>query len=610
MNTILKLDNDAAGIELNEDFSGVLKDHKNGMEWRMMPVCYQENGPLSDDAIWNRQERCYMDRYPSFFKAEAKDGGGLRVTVLDPLRDPRGSFTCRVELEGGWIKFTIEDIEESLPSLIFPPFIESDSLVLPEGIGKWVKQPIPESLFRMPAAGWRMRWFGGLRGDNGWIAIAGKGYGESGLYTSRLAACAGWQKTLGRWSPRRSLRIGFSSGGYVGLAKKFRGWAKDNGLFKSLREKIEEVPSVANLIGGRCVAFFQAYTEHKENCLLGMRPIPPEVEKRDGQTQVLISHRDAAEIIREAKELGMKRGYFNLRGWLDGGYDETHPDVWPAEPALGSEEELAAILAEQDPFVALLHDNYQDTYPRRPDFPDGVMRGQDGRLKPGGTWHGGRCYVMNPREASRYMRRNWEYFKKFNPRGTFLDTIGGAHFQEDWHPDHRLTRTEDYEAKLELLKFHKSKGMITGSEIGSDFCLPWVDFFENRHARAPGVSIPLWPLVYHDATVTLRYRSGTGDFEAADDLEDMLWGYAKMWPAGNLDNWRRRREQFKASLRVDEWHKRIGLDEMTAHKYWDDDGLTEQTEFASGLAVRANFSGEPRTHEGRTVPAGSCAILE
>ena len=89
-----------------------------------------------------------------------------------------------------------------------------------------------------------------------------------------------------------------------------------------------------------------------------------------------------------------------------------------------------------------------------------------------------------------------------------------------------------------------------------------------------------------------------------------MWGYAKMWPVGNLDNWRRRREQFKESLEVDAWHARIGLDEMTNHRYLTEDCLLEQTEFSSGVAVQVNFANEPRIHEGMTIPARSYHILE
>jgi len=607
---ILHSENELVAIRINDDFSAILTDKKNGVDWNMIPVCYQEIRALSDMAIWNRRERCYMDRYPSFFKAVVSDNGMMEVTVLDHLREKRGTLRCSVNVEKEWIRFSIDTIDEQLPSLIFPPFIESDSLLIPSGIGQWQRNPTPESSFIMPASGWNMRWFGGLRADKGWIAVIDQGYADSGVYISNMSACASWQKSLGKWTGRRSVLIGFCDNGYVGIAKKFRSYAKRNGLFKSLQEKMRQTPSVGNLIGGRCISFFQAYTHHAENSRLFMGPVSPESTAKDGKLQILISHKDAGIIINEAKKAGMKKGYFNLRGWLNGGYDEKHPDVWPPEPALGSIDDLRKLTQQESTYVTLLHDNYQDIYTQSPSFPKGVMRTPDGRLKPGGTWHGGRSYVVNSEKAIAYAKRNHEIFKEINLRGIFLDTIGGAHFQEDYTPEHPLTREQDALSKLRTAEVFKKDGYLLGTEFGSDFSSTTVDFVETRTMRHPGSTVPLFQLVYHDSVVTLRYDSGTSDFTASGDAEDMLWGYAKLWPAGNLENWRKNIDAFRKSLRVDAWHERIGLDEMTNHRYLDDKFLVEQTEFSSGASIVANFSGESfEIGAGKMVAPGDILLL-
>jgi len=609
---LIQLENGNVAVKIFDDFSARLIDKQHNADWSMAPACYEEIADLSDKAIWNRQERCYMDRYPAFFRAQQLDSETLKVTVLDPLREERGNFICHVALRDKWISFSIEDIDEQLPSLIFPPYIESEKLVIPRNIGQLHSEKAwsMESTFVMPASGWCMRWFGGLKGNNGWIGIIDEGYGDSGLYYSNLSACAAWQKTLGKWQGKKTVIFGFSDNGYVGLAKLYRHYAKENGLFKSLRQKIEEVPSVKNLIGGRCISFFQSHTYHKENFYLGLQPVPPDADEKDGKVQVQISHKDVANIIAEAKQAGMKQGYFNLRGWLDGGYDETHPDVWPPEPALGSIDEFKKVTTENDPFLTILHDNYQDMYARVPSFPKWVMRTPDGRPKAGGTWHGGRCYIINSEKSMEYVKRNWENLKTLGLRGAFLDTIGGAHLQEDYDPDHMLTRTQDAEAKLDIAKFYKDKGMVVGTEYGADFCINLADFFETRTPRIPGFSIPLLQLVYHDAVVTHRYKSGTDDFDASSDIEDIMWGYAKLWPAGNLENWRKNIDGFKKSFCVDEFHSRVGLDEMVNHKYLNSEGTIEQTEFSSGLSVIANFTDESVTFDGKTIGAQDYVILD
>ncbi len=54
---------------------------------------------------------------------------------------------------------------------------------------------------------------------------------------------------------------------------------------------------------------------------------------------------------------------------------------------------------------------------------------------------------------------------------------------------------------------------------------------------------------------------------------------------------------------MDEWHAKIGTDEMVDHSYLSDDFLVERTEWSSGRAVIVNFSDEDRTVDGVHVPA-------
>lgn len=607
---VLQLSDDRVSVTIHEDFFGVFVDRERDVTWRMSPCCLEEPQLLSECAIWNRGDRCYMDHYPAYFKAKKTDNG-LRVTIMNQLGEAQGQLTCGVTLKDGVIRFHINEIDDALPSLIFPPYLESESLVIPKILGQWRQEPVSPSAFIMPASGWAMRWFGGLRGDHGWVAIVEEGYADAGVYLSGHAACAAWQKSMLKWQGSRCVAIQFTDNGYVGQAKAFRAYAKNNGLFKSLEEKEAERPQLSNLIGGRNIAFFQGYTMHAHRAVIsGIRDVTPEMEAEEGKKKILIPFKDVLTVIKEAKEAGMKKGYFTLRGWLNGGYDEMHPDTWPHEAALGSEDELRQYFDQNENFISLLHDNFQDMYMRTPSFPQYVQKDWNGKLKVGGTWHGGRCYVLNSEKALEYVQRNWETQSRYKPRGAFIDCIGGAHFQEDYSPEHLLTRSRDAEAKLEQIRFYTQQGLIAGTEWGSDFSACDVDFCETRQNPQPNFGIPLWPLVYHDSMVTLRYKTGTADFDAADSLADMLWGYAKLWPCGDLANWRSKLQDFRKSFFVDEWHERIGRDEMTNHKYLNAAGTVEQTEFSSGASVVVNFSDETYDHEGKPVGPRDYLILD
>jgi hypothetical protein len=317
---------------------------------------------------------------------------------------------------------------------------------------------------------------------------------------------------------------------------------------------------------------------------------------------VRITHDDARDIIALAKEWGMQRGLFNIRGTFRGGYDEYHPDIWPPESALGSLDQLKRITQQPSPFITALHDNYQDIYPRCTSFPEGVVQDRNGHLMQGGHWHGGQSFIICPTRQIEYARRNWEKVRTLDPGGYFIDTAACVQFYQCFHPHHPMSRTQDVEAKLQLMSFFKEQGVVLGSENAADFGLYHLDFLENRHERIAGESIPLWPLVFHDSALCARYGSqGTSGGVPATTLENILWGYLCFYPANTLAHWRSCEDDFKRTLSVDQWHARIGKDKMVNHRFLSDDFQVEQTEFSSGVSAIVNFGDDECCVEGKRI---------
>jgi hypothetical protein len=612
-----QLENDHLAVTIHDDASAEILDKATGASWRMGRVALQETGSIDVGHVWLRTGRSICEQYPGRFKGEALGDDAVRYTLLGPDARVMGAFTVRYELDGPWLSCKIADIDESLPSLIFPPPIESESLVLPIGVGKWIHKPQSERKYWTYPAHLTMRWLGGLRGDTGWLAVTDEGWADSGALTAEMSAMPAWLKSLGRWAGARAVRYKFTSGGYVGLARAYRAYAIDKGLHKSLAEKMDEVPVVRNLLGGRLLNFMQAMSIHPESYESRLQPIPESVQThiREGRSNphVNVTHAQTAAIVREAQELGMKRGLVNIRGWIAGGYDEWHPDVWPPDPALGTTAELAGLLSTNDPFLSVLHDNYQDIYEASPSWPKGVIRDPDGHPMPGGFWAGGQAYILTARDGLAYAKRNWPDIAGLNPRGMFIDTTTAVQFYESWEPGATQTRSEDAALKRELLQFYKDQGLALGSEEVSDFAVSLVDWLENRHARIAGESIPLWPLVYHDSAFCTRYAGSPMRPESAASpaprwLADMLWGYFPIWACGS--DWEDRKADFAASGFIDDWHARVGADDMVSHRYLTEDGQVEETVFSSGVGIVANFAGEEREVEGVKVKAGGCVIRE
>lgn len=597
-------------VTVHEDAAVEIIDKTHDTVWRMGRVALQEDNPIDVGHVWLRSTRSICEQYPGRFQGEAT-GDRIRFTLRGREQRIVGAFDCQIRLDGPWLEFRLSNIDQRLPSLVFPTPIVSESLVVPMNIGRWIRAPLSERHVWVYPAHLNMRWFGGLRGDNGWIAVLHEGTPDAGVLATELTAAPVWLQSLGEWPGQRAVRYRFTHGGHVGLAKTFRGYAIEQGLHKSLREKISTTPAVENLHGGRLLALMQTDRCQLEHIEERMQPIP--CPTPSGDLAVLVSHHAAQQVICTAHELGMRRGLVVLRGWINGGYDEQHPDIWPPEQALGSREALQKIVSD-GPFPVALHDNYQDIYQQSPSWPHGVIRMPDGAPMPGGLWVGGQAYILNARDGLAYAKRNWPHIQTLTPPAMFIDTTTAVQFYQSYEAGNTLTRTQDMQLKEELLSFYKEQGLALGSEEVADFGVPWIDWFENRHRHHIGESLPLWPLVYHDAAFCVRYNQKAQQAYVPTDpvpywLADLLWGYALIWDVRNMAHWHASNTKFPATLCVDEWHQRIGTDEMLDHRYLTDDGTVEQTTFTAGR-ITVNFSDEPQTVAGQTIAGGGYVIEE
>ncbi len=615
---IQELENDALRAVFFEDASAEIEDKATGTRWQMLPTTWQDRSTIIEPVVWTRRERVWADYYIARFTVR-KSGNGdhLEVTMRKPPHresDVSGTFRVRWSLEGRSLALEVFDIDDRLPSLNFPPAIVSDSLIMPSDVGLCLKTRDDgmNAFFSTQNNGLNQRWVGGLAPDekSGWLMRFESGYEDIGVYRNNTAIMPCYLLCKGAWEESRSIRYCFVSNGYVEMAKIMRRYLEDLGVLRYLPEKIEATPGLKNLLGGRIVSAMQAWTEHRANAESFLQP----AELEEDRLHVQVTHREMAEAMRLAKDWGMERGVFTLRGAYAGGYDERHPDIWPPEPALGSLEELKGLFQhENDNYLTVLHDNYQDIYPQSPSFPEGVIQTSEGELLRGGFWHGGQTYILCATQQPGYARRNWPLqHDALGMRAHFIDTCTCVAFYECYHPDYPATRADERKAKIELISFFKEQGIILGSEEAADFGLAYLDWLENRHIHTPGGHTPpLWGLAFHDAAFYARYPSeGTSGGNSATGPADWLWGYMAYYPVNSLEDWKTREAEFKAGLPLDAFHARVGMDEMRDHRFLDSDKMVEFTEFSSGVGVYANFSDEPREIEGRTIPAEGVVVVD
>jgi hypothetical protein len=613
-----ELENDYLSFTWFSDASAFIVDRRNKAEWRMGPVAIQDESPIDVGEVWVRTGRSICEQYPGRF-AGRRDGDSITFNVMDQLKSDRGSFHAAATLDGPWLNFKLSAIDQRLPSLVFPPPIECTSLVLPEGIGKWIRQPVRMREFLPFFSRLNMRWLGGLAGDNCWMALfPDDNFVDGGAMLAEMSVSPAWLTSLGEWTPR-TVRYTFSTGGYVQLAKMYRDWAIANRLHRSLKEKIGETPAVANLAQGRMISLMVANARHpasyKEDLLqsTGNDPL------LGSGVRVNFTHAQTKQVVSGLSAAGLQHALVNVRGWINGGYDYSHPDPFPPEPALGSWTELEGICHTPDPITVALHDNYQDMYDHVPSWPAGIIRRKDGRLMRGGYWGGGQAYVINARDGLRYAQRNWEQLSRLGPRAMFIDTTSAVQMYQSYEAGNLLTRAQDIRYKQRLLQFFKSKALALGSEEGADFAVPYADWFENRHARTAGETIPLWPLVFHDAVLCGRYTSsdtwaqggaaGAARNSYPEWLLDMLWGYFLISSAPNFDQWPKAAEHIRNTLHVDRWFSHVATAAMVDHRFLTHDCSFELASFSTGDSIAVNFSSEPLSYDGRTIPPYGFSIF-
>jgi hypothetical protein len=610
---VAQIENEFLLFQQRGDATAVVRDKRTGAEWRMGRVALQEDSQIDVGAVWMRTERSICEQFPGRFRG-MREGSGVRFWLLGRHSEVVGSFLTETRLDGPWLEFSIQQIDDSIPSLSFPPPLECESLVLPEKQGRWVKKPVESRRFLNFPGHLNMRWFGGLKDDCGYLAVLPQpNFVDGGVMVTQMSAAPVWLRELGRWSETRSVRYRFVRGNYVQLALEYREWARGQGLLRSLTEKVGACPALREMLGGRIVSINEATPKHAPSYYEDLLE-PASLNQYPGiGAKVFWTHAQVGSILARLAKCGIEHAMVVVRGWIPGGYDWSHPDVWPPEPSLGSIDDLKKLCGADARFPVALHDNYQDIYEHSPSWPHGIVQRADGSLLAGGYWAGGQAYILSAAAGRQYAERNWQQMRQLGLRALFVDTTSAVQAYESYAPGARQSRTQDLAEKVRMLEFFKAQGLVVGSEEGADFAAAHLDWNENRHERVAGESIPLWPLVFHDAVVSTRYTGDLGGVVPSDTanrpwLADMLWGYAIYTSLEHPETAVATLERTRDRLPADEWFRRIATAAMVDHAFLGSDGSLERTRFSNGLSITVNFSAKAQIVDGRDVPRHGFAI--
>jgi hypothetical protein len=360
----------------------------------------------------------------------------------------------------------------------------------------------------------------------------------------RLAMTLDLQRTA-RWVRLQPL----GHGGYVEVSKAYRPIAKQRGYLKTLAEKMRENPNVARFFGAadfKPFAFTRSVANTRRNTT--------------GQDRLNIgfTFEECADLAEHfAKDLGIDRALLVLNGWINGGYDNRHPDVLPAAPEIGGDQGLIEasrrVHALGKGWVFGLHDNYQDFYKNAASWnEDYIMKNPDGSLHAGGEWAGGQAYLICSRKsvelASRPQQNVPMVKKLFDPEVYFSDTVFAAPLYECFDPKHPLTLVDDLHYKQQLCDYLRKQVGLFGSEEGREWGVPHADYFEGLMSHKTGynrtgiaaadIVIPMFEIVYGDAISIYAHQSDRPRIDNPSYILDhILYAEMPVYQYGNHHYW-------------------------------------------------------------------------
>ena len=238
-NVLKTVRNATLEVTIRSDSSTVIRDLAHGRTWETGPVALQQKSRVEIGQVWLTDTRDLTTQYPGRFAGVA-EGDDLRFTLKGRQDRAVGTFLVNVSLEDEWLVYRVKEIDDSIPSLVYPPPIKSEAIVIPRGVGEIHRDAqlggmYPRNIYPFYTR-LNMRFLGGLKAGGAWIGIFDEGFEDAMGFVANRTATPILTRTLDEWRHEFTWRMTFIEGDYVDLAKTYRQWIQDIGWFVSLEE--------------------------------------------------------------------------------------------------------------------------------------------------------------------------------------------------------------------------------------------------------------------------------------------------------------------------------------------------------------------------------------
>ncbi len=557
--------------------------------------------------VWHQQEGDIIVKN-AILTTDAHQGKALSLTLWDVNNGLDLQATLSLATNAPEISVSLAGEGALERSVAFPQGFatsQGTSLVVPlnEGILYPVdnKSIDPMQLVAYGGHGISMPWYGAFdRQDGAGVMTILNTPDDAHIDITRqgqsdLFVRPQWEPSRGQFAyTRRATLVFFDHGGYVRQAKRYREYAKANGLFKTLLQKRQENPNVDLLVGAANIWNWDA---------------------------------DKIALCREMKALGWSKVLWsgggepgdiqaiNKLGFLSSRYD-IFQDVWaPGKPQWAPHQGWPEAL------VWLPGGDWMRGWEQHSTNPDGTTTIDEGGV------------ICSSRQLDIARERVPAELKTHPYQCRFIDTTTASPWRECYNPAHPLTRSQDRHNKMALLQyFSRDLKQVVGTETGIDPSVPFVDYYEGMLSLGPyrlpdagrdmlqyksptpeflkfqigtGYRVPLWELVYHDCTVSQwywgDYNNKAPEVWPQRDLWNILYGTPPMYMFDKV-TWEKDKDRFNQSYKaICPLVRRLGYDEMLSHEFLTPDHNVQRTLWKSAdktkppTQVIVNFGDQPYT---------------
>jgi hypothetical protein len=552
----------------------------------------------------------------------------------EELHLPVRSFGLRISSEEGYLVIPAQS-----QGLIFPVG-GRDRGVLHDGKSfLWSYGQLPFQVTSKPS----MSWYGAVQGESAVFCLLETpddtllhfiGNDKVAHETPRLASVHPvFLSSKGGLGYPRKLSFSFVPGGdYVTMAKMYRRYLQDSGRYKSLRQKVEELPQTQKLLGAPIIWMDPGFMHVCDD--------PENNPRYTGSHRVTGSFAEIPDRLRDLKSLGLDKAFIMLVQWERKGVGVEEPDHWPPNEELGGLEAFkklfSAEMEQEFPgYLMSFYNIYNDMYEDAPSFDlRHVIKNPDGSPMFGGYWHGGLCYIICPTQYLDLATPHFqEYERHLNLEAPLFDNF--IWLKECYDPEHPLTRSEEREAKCAFLDHVVSRGWVTGVEFAADWATPHLHYIDGGVGLAFGVSglnfgtlmthencipAPLWDLVFHDSVVNYWWHWNTYSCHSSFylmakpytwvemALQDILCANPGAWwlESGTMDYWGGIMEQIVPLQ--SKLSESLAFEEMVGHQYLSTDEFVQRSEWSDGTSIYVNFGDTDYTDDTVSLPPKSFLI--